>query len=285
MTQPKKILIVGGTGMIGGYAALHLHSRGYAVTLAGRHPVKDIPILKDLPFIKIDYVSVEYTPEIFSSFDSIVFSAGADVRHVPQNSPADDYYLQASKAIVKFARSARDAGVARFVHIGSFYPHIAPQLVDTVPYVRLDAPFVVGVVPGMKVPMFVAYTRFAEGKLGIPPSAPTGNTNFVSVESLAIAIAAALEQSESVSGKAILIGGENLTFSEYFGLFFSAVGNPTAIPASDQEHPLLPDSSLWAGRSIEAYEPDASDEALLGHYRRESIRDTVQRIVAEYRSS
>jgi dihydroflavonol-4-reductase len=305
MAQPENILIVGGTGMIGGYAALHLHSRGYAVTLAGRHPIKDIPVLKDLPFIKIDYVSGEYTPEVFSSFDSILFSAGADVRHVPQNSSADEYYLQASEAIVKFARSARDAGVARFVHIGSFYPHIAPQLVDTVPYIRsrklaadgitsltttkfhacsLDAPFVVGVVPGMKVPMFVAYTQFAEGKLGIPPSAPTGNTNFVSVESLAIAITAALERSESVSDRAILIGGENLTFSEYFSLFFSAVGNNTTIPASDQEHPLMPDSSLWAGRSIEAYEPDASDEALLGNYRRESIRDTVQRIVKEYRS-
>ena len=47
----------------------------------------------------------------------------------------------------------------------------------------------------------------------------------------------------------------------------------------------MSDSSLWAGRNIGAYEPDASDEALLGHYRRESIRTTVQRIVAEYRSS
>jgi nucleoside-diphosphate-sugar epimerase len=106
MAQPKKILIVGGTGMVGGYAALHLRSRGYAVTLASRHPIKEIPILKDLPFIKIDYVSGEYTPGIFSSFDSIVFSAGADVRHVPQNNSADEFYLQASKALVKFTRSA-----------------------------------------------------------------------------------------------------------------------------------------------------------------------------------
>lgn len=306
MAKPKNILIVGGTGTIGGYTALELHSRGYAVTLAGRNPVKGVPVLEDLPFIKVDYLAGEYTVEILSSFDSIVFSAGADLRHVPQNTPADEYYLQSAETIIKFARLARDAGVERFVHIGSFYPHIVPERVATTPYIRsrklaaegitslarpgfdacsLDAPFVVGTVPGMRNPIFIAYTQFAEGKLGIPPSAPTGNTNFVTVESLATATIAALEKSESVSGRAILIGDENLTFSEYLGLFFSAVGNNTTVPASEQEHPLLPDSALWAGRTIKPYEPDAADEALLGGYRRHTIQDTVKRVVAEYRSS
>ncbi|MCA3870355.1 MAG: nucleoside-diphosphate sugar epimerase, partial [Burkholderia sp.] len=31
-----KILIVGGTGLIGGHAALHLHAQGNPVTLAAR---------------------------------------------------------------------------------------------------------------------------------------------------------------------------------------------------------------------------------------------------------
>ena len=33
-----KILIVGGTGMIGGHAAAHLQAQGNAVTLAARKP-------------------------------------------------------------------------------------------------------------------------------------------------------------------------------------------------------------------------------------------------------
>ena len=33
-----KILIVGGTGLIGGHAALHLQSLGHEITIAARNP-------------------------------------------------------------------------------------------------------------------------------------------------------------------------------------------------------------------------------------------------------
>jgi dihydroflavonol-4-reductase len=33
-----KILVVGGTGMIGGHAALHLQALGHDVSVAGRNP-------------------------------------------------------------------------------------------------------------------------------------------------------------------------------------------------------------------------------------------------------
>ncbi|KAI1037507.1 hypothetical protein LB503_013088 [Fusarium chuoi] len=306
MPQPKDILIVGGTGMLGGYIALEAHSRGYAVTISGRKPVKGVPILSDLPFIKIDYTAAEYSSETLSSFDSIVFSAGADLRHVPENASADEYYLQSADSAIAFARRARDAGVKRFVHIGSFYWHIAPELVEKTPYIRsrkiaaegiaslsgpsfhacsLDAPWVIGTVPGMHSPIFAAYVQFAEGKLGMEPSVIDANSNFVSIRALATAALAALEKSESVSGRTILIGDENMTFAEFFGLIFCAVGNDVRISVTDHEHPLTPEWALWAGRSMKAYEPDAEEEALLGGYRRYSVQDAVERLVKEYRSS
>jgi nucleoside-diphosphate-sugar epimerase len=305
MGQPKNILIVGGTGTIGGYIALEAHSLGYAVTIGGRKSMKGVPILEDLPFIKADYVAGEYTSDILSVFDSIVFSAGADMRHVPENTSADEYYLRSAESTVEFARLSRRAGVERFVHIGSFYWHIAPELVEKTPYIRsrkmaaegiaslsrpgfhacsLDAPWVVGTVPGMISPIFAAYVQFAEGKLGMDPSVIDGNSNFVTVEALAAATIAALEKSESVSGRTILIGGENLTFTDFFGLIFSAVGNNVPVSASDQEHPLVPESALWAGRKIKVYEPDAEEEALLGGYRRFGVNNTIKRVVGEYRS-
>ncbi|KAH7255137.1 uncharacterized protein BKA55DRAFT_592528 [Fusarium redolens] len=306
MARPNKILIVGGTGTIGGYIALEAHSRGYAVTIGGRKSVKGVPVLEDLPFIKADYVAGEYTSETLSAFDSIVFSAGADMRHVPDKTSADEYYLQSAESVIEFAQLARDAGVERFVHIGSFYWHIAPELVEKTPYIRsrkmaaegvaslsrpgfhacsLDAPWVVGTVPGMHSPMFAAYVQFAEGKLGMGPSVIDANSNFVSIQALATATIAALENSESVSSRTILIGGENMTFAEFFGLIFSAVGNNVPVSTSDQEHPLIPESALWAGRKIKVYEPDAEEEALLGGYRRFRVQDIVKQVVGEYHSS
>ncbi|KAL5623763.1 hypothetical protein FOBRF1_003013 [Fusarium oxysporum] len=305
MAPPKNILIVGGTGTIGGYIALEAHSRGYAVTIGGRKSVKGVPILEDLPFVKADYVAGEYTSEILSAFDSVVFSAGADMRHVPENTSADEYYLQSANSAVEFARLARDAGVKRLVHIGSFYWHIAPELVEKTPYIRsrkmaaegiaslsrpgfcacsLDAPWVVGTVPGMHSPIFAAYVQFAEGKLGMGPSVIDANSNFVSIQALATAAIAALEKSEAVSGRTILIGGENMTFAEFFSLIFSAVGNNVPVSVTDQEHPLMPESALWAGRKIKVYEPNAEEEALLDGYRRFGVRDAVERVVKEYRS-
>ncbi|KAG5809505.1 hypothetical protein H9Q74_012037 [Fusarium xylarioides] len=306
MAQPKNILVVGRTGTIGGYIALEAHSRGYAVTIGGRKSVKGVPILEDLPLIKGDYTASEYNAETLSTFDSVVFAAGADMRHVPENTSADEYYLLSAESAIAFARRARDAGVKRFVHIGSFYWHIAPELVDKTPYIRsrkiaaegiaslsspgfhacsLDAPWVVGTVPGMHSPMFAAYVQFAEGKLGMEPSVIDANSNFVSIKALATAAIAALEKSESVSGRTILIGGENMTFAEFFSVIFSAVGNNVPISVTDQEHPLTPESALWAGRKIKAYEPDAEEEALLGGYRQYSVRDAVERVVREYRSA
>ncbi|KAH6950946.1 hypothetical protein DER45DRAFT_619471 [Fusarium avenaceum] len=136
----------------------------------------------------------------------------------------------------------------------------------------------------MNSPIFAAYIQFAEGKLGIGPSIINTNSNFITIEALAVVTIAALEKSESVSGRTILIGGENLTFTEFFGLIFSTMGNNIPVSASDQEHPLIPELALWAGRKIKVYEPDANEEALLSGYRRFGVKDTIKRVVREYRS-
>jgi nucleoside-diphosphate-sugar epimerase len=293
-----KILVIGGTGMIGGHAALHLASQGHDVTVSGRKPPQQSTELSRLPFLQGDYVEGSFTTQGLTGFDAIVFAAGNDIRHVPQGADYDAHVLRANaEAVPQFAALAKQTGVRHFIHIGSFYPHIAPELLETNVYIRarklatdgiaaladdsfhvvsLDAPFVVGTVPGMSLPMFEAYTRYAEGQLGIPPFGPAGGTNFISTQSLSEAIQAALERGEN--GKAYLVG-------DYFKLFFQAAGNDVDVPALDQEHPMLPDAAIFTGRgNMVRYEPDAQTMSDL-RYRRNDVARAVKEVVDQFRSA
>uniref|UniRef100_L2FMS9 Nad-dependent epimerase dehydratase n=1 Tax=Colletotrichum fructicola (strain Nara gc5) TaxID=1213859 RepID=L2FMS9_COLFN len=269
-----KILVVGGTGMIGGHAALHLRSKGHQVTISGRRAPTEVSALVKLPFLQGNYLRGDITAEQLALFEAVVFAAGSDVRHVPEGQGADEHYLQANgEAVPAFARMAREAGVRIFVHVGSAYPHIVPEAVHSSPSRKLaadgvaalatptfhacslDPPIVVGTVPGMKIPMFEAYIQYAEGKLPIPSFAPAGALNFISTQSLSEAIAGAIENSKTVSGRSILVGDENLTYAEYLETFFHAVGNQQKLPVSDQDHPLMPRATLYAGDMVVRYEP------------------------------
>ncbi|GKT61675.1 nad-dependent epimerase dehydratase [Colletotrichum tofieldiae] len=299
-----KILIIGGTGMIGGHAALHLQSKGNEITLAGRRGPSEVPGLAELPFIKGSYLRGEFSLEQLSQFDAVVFTAGSDVRHVPEDQNADQHYLYANgQAIPEFAQLARQAGVKKFVHIGSVYPHVVPEAIGSSSYVRsrklaadgvkalatpefhacsLDPPIVVGSIPGMTIPIFRAYIEYAKGDLPIPPFAPVGGLNFISTRSLSEAIAGALENSHAVSGMAILLGDQNMTYAEYLEMFFQAVGNPQKLEVLDQDHPLMPRSTLYAGDRVVEYEPDPVQLAALGGYRRDDIKSAVTEIVSQY---
>lgn|GEM_PF-223845 len=299
-----KILVVGGAGMIGGHAALHLQSLGHDVTISGRNPPQATTQLARLPYLRGDYVNNTFTKDQLAAFDAVVFAAGADIRHIPEGADYGDFTLKANgEAVPAFAKLAKEAGVKRFVHIGSFYPHVAPELMEKDKYIRsrklaadgvnaladknfitcsLDAPFVVGTVPGMSLPMFEAYTAYAEGKLGMPAFGPAGGTNFISCQSLSEAIAGALLRMES--GKSYLVGDENLPFATYFGMFFKAAGNDVEVPSKEENHPMLPDNAIFTGRgNFVKYEPDPASVALLG-YRRNDIQRAVNEIVAQFGS-
>ena len=275
------------------------------VAIAGRRPPQETTALVNLPFLQGDFMAGTFTREQLAPFEAVVFAAGNDIRHLPKGENFSEHVLRSNaQCVPDFAALCRDAGVSRFVHIGSFYPHVAPELMATNDYIRsrqlavdgiialagpdfhvcsLDAPFVVGTVPGMRLPMFQGYVRYAEGKMeGLEPYGPTGGTNFISCRSLSEAIGGALERAEN--GKAYLVGDENLGFAEYFALFFKAAGNPASVPALDKEHPFLPDVGIYTGRgNYVRYEPDAADTALLG-YRRNDITAAVEEIVAQFRS-
>jgi dihydroflavonol-4-reductase len=300
----KTVLVVGGTGALGGHAAIHLAAKGHAVTVAGRKPPNPATAMAAMPFLQGDYIAGDFTPERLKGFDWVVFAAGNDPRHVPADSDFAAFLIRANhQAVPAFMRAAREAGVSRVVQLGSYYHQAAPELVSGNSYIQsrlaacesartearpgfdvisVNAPFMVGSVPGLPSAIFAPYTQWAEGKIPIPAFGPAGGTNFMSFRSLSEAIEGALER--GTSGKAYLVGDENLSFRDYFQLFFDAVGSDIVVEERDAELPLLPDVAIPQGRgNWVRVNPDPVETALLG-YRRNDVANAVAEAVAQFRS-
>ncbi|MBO6718481.1 MAG: NAD(P)-dependent oxidoreductase [Rhizobiaceae bacterium] len=295
-----KILIVGGTGMIGGHAASQLAAEGNEVTLAARKPAPAGTPMASMPTILGDYTKGEFSEADLAPFDAIVFAAGNDIRHIPKDADPDEFWQKTQiGGVPDFVALAKRAGVKRVVQLGSYYHQVMPHLAETNAYVRarkladegarahatadfnvitLNPPSIVGAIPGIPAKRYETLTKWAKGELDIPDYAPAGGTNYMSVRSLCEAISGALRNGES--GKAYLIGDENLSFRDFFQMVFDAAGSARQIEERDQEHPLLPDAFIVPGRGkILAYEPDPGETSLLG-YRRNDVRRAVEEVVS-----
>ncbi|PVA05743.1 NAD-dependent epimerase/dehydratase family protein [Thalassorhabdomicrobium marinisediminis] len=292
-----RVLIIGGTGMIGINTALHLQSQGHEVHLAARtatapeHPAAQFPVLTG------DFTTGDFSRDDLTPFEAIVFAAGNDPRHMPADADAEAFYRKTqSDGVPAFASLARDAGVERFVQVGSYYHHLRPDLAEHSTYIRarqladdrtralsrdgfcaitLNPPSIVGAVPGLPAARYRMLADWGRGlHPDIPSAAPPGGTNYMSVRSLAEAIASALEQGEA--GKAYLIGDKNLSYRAFFQMFFDVAGSRVEVETQDREHPLLPDPFIIQGRgNTLAYEPDAGLS-----YTRNDVRRAVAEVVA-----
>lgn len=296
-----KILIVGGTGMIGGHAAKFLREQGNDVTLAARKSAPAGTPMADMAVIFGDYSQGTFTERDLEPFEAIVFAAGQDIRHIPKNVDENEFWRAMQiEGVPNFVGLAKRAGVKRLVQLGSYYHQVMPHLIGTNAYVRarsladegarahatgdfnvstLNPPSIVGAIPGIPAKRYETLTAWAKGERpDIPDYAPAGGTNYMSVRSLSEAIWGALQRAES--GKAYLVGDANLTFREFFQKIFDAVGSDRKLIELDKEHPLLPDAFIVPGRGrILAYETDPAETALLG-YRQGDIDRAVAEVIA-----
>lgn len=294
-----KILIVGGTGLVGATAAVHLRTAGHDVTLMSRHE-PTMPPLTEFAHLRHDYVNDDIAVETLAGFDALVFSAAADIRAVPEGADMDAFFMHANTERVPFfIAQAKAAGIAKTVYIGTFYPQVVPDKIATSAYVRsrhladeavrgmadehfsvcsLNAPYILGRFAGVEAPHLVALAQYAAGRLeGLPLVAPKGGVNHISSQSMAEAILGALENGEN--GKAYLVGDENLSWKAYLELYCDAAGNPQDLAVSEDEHPMFPDIILYAGRNATvSYEPENG----VLNYRQNRIRETVEDILAAY---
>ncbi|MDQ8706024.1 NAD(P)-dependent oxidoreductase [Streptomyces sp. LHD-70] len=297
-----KTLVVGGTGMIGGHTARKLTDVGHDVTVAARRPPKSDSLVADYPVLIGDYAEDEIREKQLEPFEAVVFVAGNDIRHVaPEDADQEFWDKVQGVGVPRFVERAKRAGVRRVVQVGSYYHQVRPELAETNPYVRarrdadaasralatdefnvstLNPPSIVGMVPGATTRYFAKQLAWARGELvgKVPDFAPAGGTNYMTVRSLAEAIAGALVNARS--GAAYLVGDENLTFTEYFQLVFDASGSGRKLEERDAEHPFMPDAFIVPGRGeVVSYEPEALEEEFLG-YRRNDVRPMIEEMVA-----
>lgn len=291
-----KILIVGGTGLTGAHAALSLKADGHDVTLVSRNQPAN-PLLADFSTLIGSYLDDSIATESLAGFDAMVFAAGADIRQWDREEDEEAFFMRANaEGVPRFFERARSAGIPRAVYIGTYYPQVVPEKIETSAYVRsrhladeglralandsfnvcsLNAPFILGYVPGVALQHLEGLVAYAAGRIeGMPLFAPAGGVNHISSHSMTEAIQGALARGEA--GKAYLVGDENLTWKAYLELFFEAAGNPQDLPVSEDEHPLFPDIIMYAGRNATvSYEPDNAPL----NYSRNRIRETAQQVV------
>jgi len=299
-----KVLVAGGTGMIGSHAARHLRECGHDITVGARNAPSAESLVADFPVLIGDYTRDEITERELAGFDAVVFAAGNDIRHVPPGADIDEFWDSTqSVGVPRFMERAKHAGVRRAIQIGSYYHQVMPELVDRDAYVRarsraderaraladdgfnvctLNPPSIVGAIPGIATRRYAKMVRWADGDLpNVPDFAPAGGTNYLSVRSLAQAIAGALHG--GAAGHAYLIGDQNLTFREFFQMLFDVAGSTRQLAERDEAHPFLPDAVIVPGRgTVLSYQPDPDETVLLG-YQRGDVRRALEGIVATVR--
>lgn len=286
-----KTLVLGGTGFAGGYTALFLKDQGYDVTVMSRSKPKFVSRLNDLPFLQGDYIEENFNDGRLEGFDQLVFCAAMDMKYLPLDgsiSPEDFYERGNTVAIPKFFEAAKSAGIKRAAYLGTFYPQVAPEQVKVDPYVKsrylaerdilsmsskdfnvssCNAPYILGYTPGFSVDHLSAIAQYAKGAMrDAPLFAPPGGTNHMTCRSVAQALQGALERGES--GKDYLIGDANLTWKEYFELWFQAAGNPQDLEVREEDHPIIPNIIMFAGiGALTKYDPPMEEIELLGYER------------------
>ena len=272
-----KVLVVGGTGLTGATTARHLQQQGHEVTLMSRSRPSS-PALADFPFIAGNYIEDDISEEQLAGFDWLVFAAGADIRMLPEGEDPEAFFTRAnSEGIPRFFARARAAGIRRAAYLGTYYPQVVPDKVEASPYLKsryladrairamsaedfvvcsINAPFIIGVFPGVVDAHLAALVRDVAGKIeGLPLVAPAGGVLHITAQSLAEALEGALLRGESA--RAYLVGDEYFTWKDYFEEFCRALGEPRSLEVSTEEHPMLPDIIMYAGRNaVIDYIPD-----------------------------
>lgn len=303
-----KTLVVGGAGFVGSATSLLLHDHGHEVHVMSRKAPAPGSRLDELPFVTGNYIEDDFTQGQLEGYDWLVFCAGSDFGNYPTDGSVthDEFFHKANiEGLPRFFEAAKSSGVSRAVYMGSFYSFVAPQVIAKNPYVRsrhlsdqaiLDLsspgfnvcscalPWIVGHTANLNVAEhWGALSLLAQGRLeGVEEFAPRGGANFMSSTAVAEAMLGGLERGES--GKSYLIGDENLSWKDFFELWFEAAGRPRHLPVRSGS-PIVPDYVLeLLDCGATDYEPPAEETALLG-YRRGTLRQTVKDSFAYFTGS
>ncbi|MET7671619.1 NAD-dependent epimerase/dehydratase family protein [Micromonospora luteifusca] len=235
-----RILVVGGSGLIGAHVVDVLRERGHAATTVARTAHPGVDHLLDAGSASVDELRALLTGQ-----DGVVYATRTDEQR-PLPKPIYPAFRRDNvEPLVRLFAAARQEGLTRGVVMGSYYTYfdrLHPQwrLTEQHTYIRcrleqaregraaagpglpvavLELPFVFGR-SGDRLPNWAGpLDRWARSRT--PLVAPTGGSAAASARSVAEVAVDALEQA---SGADIPVADENLTWDDMIGRISEAVG-------------------------------------------------------------
>ena len=246
-----KILMIGGTGLLGSQAARELISRGHSVHSIALPPLPEgalLPPEMTLTLKNSNDMTDDELRGLFKGMDGFIFSAGVDER-IEGPSPIYDFFKKYNiTPLERMLRLAKESGVKHAVIAGSYFSHFAkkyPQmeLSRWHPYIRsrldqesmalsfadenfdvsiLELPYIFGAQKGRK-PVWVFLIEMLLGMKGAILY-PRGGTAMVTVRQVGQAFAGVLERGRG--GNAYPIGWFNLTWKEMITIMNRYMGVP-----------------------------------------------------------
>ncbi len=246
-----KILMIGGTGLLGSQAARELISRGHSVHSIALPPLPEgalLPPEMTLTLKNSNDMTDDELKQAFAGIDGFIFAAGVDER-IEGPSPIYDFFKKYNiTPLERLLRLAKESGVKHAVIAGSYFSYFAKkypemELTRWHPYIRsridqenmalsfadenfdvsiLELPYIFGAQKGRK-PVWVFLIEMLKGMKG-SILYPRGGTAMVTVRQVGQAFAGAMERGRG--GNAYPIGWFNLTWREMIAIMNKYMGVP-----------------------------------------------------------
>lgn len=248
-----RVVVIGGTGLLGYHTTLELVKRGYEVTSVALPPLpaEDLfpdgvtSILADLHDLTDEEVS-----EILAGAYAVHYAAGADERVTPTIPAERFFYVENVLPTQRVARLARQAGVKKFVLYGSYtarfaeeWPELGFRTRNGYPRTRLlqeevaileggpdmdvttlRLPYIFGTMPG-RMPLWQMFIDVVRSQPEVVAVAG-GSTSSVTVGQVAQAAVGAMEKGEH--GGRYAINEYDLTHEEFHRAVCEALGRDPA---------------------------------------------------------
>lgn len=246
-----KILMIGGTGLLGSQAARELISRGHSVHSIALPPLPDgalLPPEMTLTLKNSNDMTDDELRAAFAGMDGFIFAAGVDER-IEGPSPIYDFFKKYNiTPLERMLRLAKESGVKHAVIAGSYFSYFAKkypemELTRWHPYIRsridqetmafsfadenfdvsvLELPYIFGTQKGRK-PVWVFLIEMLLKMKGAILY-PKGGTAMVTVRQVGQAFAGAMERGRGAN--AYPIGWFNLTWHEMITIMNKYMGTP-----------------------------------------------------------
>jgi len=246
-----KVVIIGGTGLLGLAAAKELIKRKHkvkSISLDDFSKLVDIPDKLELVYGNYETMTDAELKAQLEGYDSLVYATGVDERYEHQG-PIYEYYKE--KNIIPLKRVlkiAKDLNFKSSIICGSYFTYLDRlweqlYLYETHPYIKsrldqsneafsfydqnfsvtvLEIPYVFGIQPGRKPVWIFLVDQIRRMKCFT--FYPKGGTAMITVNQVGQAIAAAVETAKGMRN--IPLGYYNLSWKKMLKIFHKQMGMP-----------------------------------------------------------